>query len=153
MVENVVNVPAQGKPCPFFDCEILGQGHVQLREIQAPQRISREIAECAWNRYGEGSRIQQEPRCGVQVGIDSGHKIRTLRAARLPSAEKVEQGDCYDLTAADDRAGIVRAVLRVQVDNIVARNLHVDGKRAVVVLEACDLPIAENSVDEAVAAK
>src|SRR5262249_24397595 len=72
MVENVVNIPAQGKPFLFFDCEILGQGHVQLLEIQAAQSISREIAEFTRGRHGEGSGILQESRCGVQVGTDSG---------------------------------------------------------------------------------
>src|SRR5262249_51520094 len=46
-VENVVNVPAQDKPCPFRDCEILGQGHVQLLEILAGQSFWRGIAELA----------------------------------------------------------------------------------------------------------
>src|SRR5262249_31786595 len=35
MIENVVNIPAERKPRPFIDCEILGQGNVQLREIEA----------------------------------------------------------------------------------------------------------------------
>src|SRR5215471_18238430 len=131
MVENVVNIPAQGKPFLFFDGEILGQGHVQLLEIQAAQSISREIAECARGRHGEGSGIQQESSCRVQVGIDSGYKIRTLCAARLPSAGEVDHGNGYDLAAANDRIRIVRAGLRVQVDNVVARDLHVDRKPAV----------------------
>src|ERR1051326_2092516 len=50
MVENVVNIPAQGKTFLFCDCEILGQSHVQLREIGAAQSISREIAEFARGR-------------------------------------------------------------------------------------------------------
>src|SRR5439155_17962816 len=84
---------------------------------------------------------------------DSGHKIRTLRSARLPSAGEVDHRNGYDLPVADDGIGIVGAVLRVQVENVVARDLHVDRKRAVVVLETCDLPVAENSIEEAVAAE
>src|SRR5215510_5714960 len=136
MVEDVVNIPAQGKACPFFDCEIFGQGHVQLRETLATQSISRQVAEFARGRYGERGGIQKESRCRVQVGVDSGHKIWTLCAARLSSAGEVDHGNGYDLAAADDRTRVVIAVLRVQVDNIVARDQHVDRKRAVVVEEA-----------------
>src|SRR5262252_8804061 len=136
MVKDVVNIPAQSKTFPFFDCEVFGQGHVQLRETLAAQSISRQIAEFARGRYGERGGIQQESRCRVQVGTDSGHKIRTLCAARLPSAGEVYHGNGYDLAAAGYRTRIVGAVLRVQVDNIVARDQHVDRKSAVVVLEA-----------------